>query len=74
MAHAKLQEAIVAAGFTPIIVVGFGDKDGEFAFKIATIPAMRELSDETWEMIEETITRSLRRLKTLPLDDLELGY
>ena len=73
MTHAKLQEAILAAGYEPLIIVGFGTRaGGQFSLKVGANPAVRNVSDETWQMITETINRALNNLREKPLDDLDI--
>lgn len=72
MAHAKLQEAIIAAGYEPLIIVGFGNRaSGEFSLKVGAHPAIRTVRDDTWQLIKDTMNRALDNLRESPLDDLE---
>ena len=71
--HAKLQETILAAGYEPLIIVGFGTRaDGQFSLKVGANPAVRNVSDDTWRIMRETIERALDRLRESPLDDLDI--
>lgn len=73
MAHAKLQEAILEAGYEPLIIVGFGIRpDGAFSLKTGAHPAIRTISEETWQVMRQTIDRALDRLREAPLDDLDV--
>lgn len=70
---AKLQEAIIAAGYEPLVIVGFGTRaDGQFSLKVGAHPAIRTVRDETWQLIRETINRALDNLREAPLDDLDI--
>lgn len=68
----SLEAAILAAGYEPLIIVGFGSQNGQFTLKVGANPAVRTVRDETWELIRETVIRSLDRLRELPMDDLEV--
>jgi hypothetical protein len=70
--HAKLQEAILAAGYEPLIIVGFGERNGKFSLKVGANPAVRTISEETWQIMRETIDRALDNLRDSPLDDLDI--
>ncbi len=73
MTHAKLQEAILAAGYEPLIIIGFGTRaDGQFSLKVGANPAIRSVSDETWLLMRETIDRALDDLRSAPMDDLDI--
>lgn len=73
MKHAKLQEAIIAAGYEPLIIVGLGTRaTGECRLKVGAHPAVRTISDEAWELMRETINRALDNLRNSPLDDLDM--
>lgn len=72
MAHAKLQEAILAAGYEPLIIIGFGTMGDQFSLKVGANPAVRSVSDDTWLIIRQTIDRALDRLREAPMDDLDI--
>ena len=68
----SLEEAILAAGYEPLIIVGFGSQNGQFSLKVGANPAIRTVREETWELIRATVIKSLDRLRDLPMDDLEI--
>lgn len=70
--HVKLQEAILAAGYEPLIIVGFGVRpNGSFSLKVGAHSVVRKVSNEVWEEIREVLDRALDRIRELPMDDLD---
>jgi hypothetical protein len=69
----QLGDALVAVGYRPFLAVGLGEGTrGELRLRLAgEARVVRQVSDANWQVIRDTLIKSLDRLRTLPLDDLE---
>ena len=69
----ELGNALINAGYFPILAVGLGeDAQGKLRLRLAgEASVVRQVSDTHWQVIRETLIKSLDRLRSLPLDDLE---
>ena len=69
----QLGDALIKVGYLPILAVGIGeDENGHMRLRLAgEARVVRRVSDRHWEGIRETLIKSLDRLRSLPLDDLE---
>ena len=74
MTRKSYEAALEAHGYTVLMSVGFGMRpDGAYSLKLAASPMLKSVSDEHWEMIRDTLIKSLDQLRETPMDDLEFA-
>ena len=69
----SFERSLETRGYTVLMAVGFGERiDGTYSIKLVSSPILRNLSEGTWQATRKTIIRAMDRMRTSPLDDLEI--